>query len=99
MGERITPDRIEIPLSNRWYVMMGRDTKRCDVCLKHHTASKLHAQMYYTPDDGVFIMDLWTTHGTFINGEKMTPRKFTVWQPGQKYKFGKCPDEWTLATP
>lgn len=51
-------------------LMIGRDAK-CQVILEDTYASQIHARIF-TKDDGVFIEDMGSTNGTYLNRKKVT---------------------------
>jgi hypothetical protein len=62
---------------------VGRDPD-CELWIEHPTISTLHCELALT-NDGVFVRDLNSTNGTFINGEPVTE----AWlDAGQKLRFG-----------
>ena len=64
--------------------LLGRDREIVDIPLDHPTCSAQHAVLQYrlveTPDGGkvvkLYIMDLGSTNGTFLNGDKLKPRVY-----------------------
>lgn len=69
-------------------IRVGR-SKSSDVVLYHKSVSATHA--YIEPDrDGVMfrLMDHGSTNGTRLNGEKLTPMKVVLAEPGDMIKFG-----------
>jgi len=60
-------ERIDLTTKER--VVVGRDPS-CDCVIDHPTVSKKHAE-FIKQDDKVFIVDLGSTNGTFVNGIKI----------------------------
>ncbi|NJM34955.1 MAG: FHA domain-containing protein [Rhodomicrobium sp.] len=50
---------------------IGRDPARCDIVIQDPTISRLHAELYFFPGEGVKIRDLGSANGTYINGERI----------------------------
>lgn len=61
----------------------GRDTE-CHFPIKHATVSSIHCEIILTAD-GIFLRDLDSTNGTFVDGERV---KQSVLQPGQTVRLG-----------
>ncbi len=53
--------------------VIGRDSS-CDICLPHDDVSKRHASLSQRSDGQVYIEDLGSTNGTYVNGERVTSR-------------------------
>lgn len=51
-------------------VTIGRDTER-QICLPHHSVSRLHAQIVRQPG-GSYVSDLRSSNGTFLNGQAIS---------------------------
>eukprot|EP00897_Mesotaenium_endlicherianum_P010618 jgi/Mesen1/9585/ME000656S08851 len=49
--------------------MFGR-SERCDVVMEHPTTSRFHAVIQHKSTGQAYVMDLATTHGTFLNKRK-----------------------------
>jgi hypothetical protein len=62
---------------------VGRHTD-CEVCLPHTTVSGNHAELALS-HDGVYLRDLNSTNGTFLNGQPVAESWLAV---GNKIKFG-----------
>ena len=79
-------ERIGEPLilQNGSCFLLGRDREIVDIPLDHPTCSAQHAVLQYrlvdSPDGGkivkLYIMDLGSTNGTFLNGDKLKPRVY-----------------------
>ena len=55
-------------------LLIGKKKSRTDVCISHHTISRIHARVE-KKDGGYFITDLNSTNGTFVNGEQLSPNE------------------------
>ena len=62
---------------------VGR-SRDCEICLPHTTVSSQHAELALS-HDGVYLRDLNSTNGTFLNGE---PVAESWLQPGHEIRFG-----------
>jgi pilus assembly protein CpaF len=51
-------------------ILIGRDT-RCDLVLNHDSISRKHAELFIDLDGNVFITDLKSKNGTYINGRRI----------------------------
>jgi len=87
-------------LHRKDHFIFGRNSKVCDIPLKHLSISKQHAVLQYrrrskTTATGQrydvidpYLIDLETTHGTKINGEKMKTKKYYQLLSEDVIKFG-----------
>jgi predicted component of type VI protein secretion system len=64
-------------------VTIGREG--CDVTLADRTVSRRHAVIRLTPD-GAFVEDLGSTHGTYVNGERLLEKRDLM--EGDRVQFG-----------
>jgi pSer/pThr/pTyr-binding forkhead associated (FHA) protein len=63
----------ERPITDTPYVTFGR-SPTTDILLEHPTASRLHAVLQFRGKDGAaFLIDCGSTHGTFINKQRVNP--------------------------
>jgi WD repeat-containing protein 70 len=58
-------------------VTLGRNSTSCDFGLDHPSLSRVHAEISQDNDGNFFVSDLGSTHGTFLNGEKLIPNQRT----------------------
>jgi len=56
-----------------------------DVCIRDQSISKHHARVVLTPAGAVFVEDLGSTNGTYVNGEKVV--RHALWD-GDKVHIG-----------
>ncbi|CAH2101963.1 unnamed protein product [Euphydryas editha] len=83
-----------IELTNKPYYVFGR-LANCDVVMAHPTISRHHAVLQYKafaadgePPSGWYIYDLGSTHGTFLNRERVKENHYTRVRVGHQIKFG-----------
>ncbi len=50
--------------------VLGRDASSCDVIVEHPTVSRRHVRIWLK-DEHLFIQDLGSRNGTFVNGEQV----------------------------
>ena len=88
--------------------LFGRDRRVADIPLDHPSISQQHAvlqyrAMPYTRPDGVktravypYIIDLESSNGTFLNNDKIEPRRYVELKEGDMLKFGFSTREYVL---
>ena len=91
------------------YYLFGRDRAVADIPTDHPSCSKQHAVLQYRlrsrydDDAGLevtestpYLMDLEATNGTFINGERLDPRRYYQLLQKDCVKFGASTREYVL---
>ena len=82
-----------VPLSSKPFHVFGR-LPSCDVTLEHPSLSRHHAIVQYsviateTHEKGWYVYDLDSTHGTWLNKKKITPKVYHRLRVGYILKFG-----------
>ncbi|XKL62550.1 hypothetical protein PGB90_002383 [Kerria lacca] len=83
-----------IPLDQKSFYSFGR-LENCHIVMAHPTISRYHAILQFRStfsdnDDrkGFYLFDLGSTHGTFLNKERIVPRTYVKVQVGHIIKFG-----------
>lgn len=86
-----------VPLTQRGYFVVGR-LPVCDVSLEHPSISRYHAVIQYRSqpgeaesvgeEEGFYVHDLGSTHGTVVNKNKIPPRTYIRLRVGHVLKFG-----------
>mmetsp|Transcript_28908 Transcript_28908/g.52851 ORF Transcript_28908/g.52851 Transcript_28908/m.52851 type:complete len:434 (+) Transcript_28908:140-1441(+) len=69
------------------YYTLGRDDA-ADVKLVGEMASRVHAAILLDAEGRKFLVDLRSTHGTFLNGKRLTPHQPVRWNTGEHASFG-----------
>jgi diguanylate cyclase (GGDEF)-like protein len=57
-----------------------------ELCIRDQSVSQFHARIILTPKGAVFVEDLGSTNGTFVNGEKVV--RHALWD-GDKIHIGR----------
>ncbi|XP_041971042.1 kanadaptin [Aricia agestis] len=83
-----------IDLTKKPYYVFGRQPNS-DVVMAHPTISRHHAVLQYKAfseegevPSGWYIFDLGSTHGTFLNRDRIKERQYTRVRVGHQIKFG-----------
>ena len=72
---------------NKESMSIGRDLK-ADIKIRDTSVSKRHAVLFLKGDE-VYIKDLNSANGTYVNGEKILPNKEIALKNGDKIEIGK----------
>ncbi|XP_066559261.1 kanadaptin isoform X2 [Amia ocellicauda] len=91
-----------VPLTERSFFVIGR-LPNCDVSLEHPSISRYHAVVQYRQragdaaeeeeavvgeQRGFYVFDLGSTHGTFVNKNRIPPKTYIRLRVGHVLKFG-----------
>ena len=82
--------RIDLPMT-REFLFIGR-VPLCDLVLDHASISRFHAILQFDrrrAADGFAIYDLGSTHGTFVNKERILPHTHIHLNIGDFVRFGE----------
>lgn len=100
-----------IPLYSRSCWLMGRELAVADLPVEHPTCSKQHAVFQFrhitkTNDYGekkdrvgLYLLDLESSHGTFLNDEKISSARYVECHSGDVVKFAESSREYVLILP
>nr|CCA16643.1 conserved hypothetical protein [Albugo laibachii Nc14] len=80
-------DEISFP-KYKSYQIAGRMKEGCDVHFNHPSISRTHAVFQFDEQGKLFLMDLKSTHGTFLNKKRIHPGKFYALNVGDLLRFG-----------
>ncbi|XP_026739832.1 kanadaptin [Trichoplusia ni] len=96
-------ERVE--LTGKPYHVFGRFANS-DVVMAHPTISRHHAVLQYKAfaEDGEqpcgwYMIDLGSTHGTYLNKEKLKPNHYTRVRVGHQIKFGNSTRTYIVVGP
>ncbi|CAM9555038.1 unnamed protein product [Ectocarpus sp. 4 AP-2014] len=79
----------EVLAGGRDVTVLGRNSKMCHERLDHESISRRHAAFVHNGDGDVFVADLGSTHGTYVNGCKIASKTATRLGDGDVIKFGE----------
>jgi hypothetical protein len=79
-------------------VLLGRDENSCELWLHDQSVSRRHAEVYLDQGGNVFIRDLGSSNGTWVDGQALGPQPVQL-APGQIVYVGHAPlgVEWVQA--
>ncbi|KAG1652378.1 hypothetical protein FOA52_007231, partial [Chlamydomonas sp. UWO 241] len=76
-------------VSEKGHYTFGR-TPECDFVLEHPSASRLHAVLQFNGETKVAsLYDCGSTHGTFLNKQRIKPNIFVPLPVGSTFKMGQ----------
>ena len=85
-----------IPLGGKHFFVVGRNTETCDIALEHASASRHHAAVLHHRSGAIYLLDLGSAHGTFLNGDRLPPKEPTLWSDGATCVFGASSRSYVL---
>ena len=83
----IITDSIEI--IRKEYYLFGRNKDVCDIFLGNMTVSRVHCVLQHKDDGDVFLYDLESVYGTFINKRPITKKTYVKLNVGDTFRLGK----------
>lgn len=75
-----------IKLEGKSHFFVGRDDT-ADIVVDNPLCSRRHAVFQFRNDDQLFIMDMGSTHGTFLNKQRIEPRQYVEISIGDFIRF------------
>lgn len=86
-----TPQPAGVSISSKAVYTIGRSERGVDIRLKGELASRLHAAILQDVDGRKFVVDLRSTHGTFLDQKRLPPYEPSKWPAGARVSFGSGP--------
>ena len=79
-------------------VLLGRDEQSCGLWVHDQSVSRRHAEVFLDGGGNVFLRDLGSSNGTWVNGQALGPQPVAL-QPGHIVYIGHAPlgVEWVQA--
>lgn len=76
-----------ISLDDKEYYVIGRNNEVCDITLAHPTVSRVHCVLQHRDNGYLFIYDLKTAYGTYVNKNKIETQTYIKLNPGETFKM------------
>ena len=101
----------ELPLHERSCWLFGREKMVADVAIEHPSCSKQHAVLqfrYVVKKDewgekkggvGLYVLDLDSANGTWLNGERVEERRYVEVRGGDVLRWGQSEREYVVLQP
>lgn len=84
-------------IDQKSYYLFGRNKEACDFTLEHTSCSRVHAALVFHKHlNRTFLIDLKSTHGTFIGTIRLEPQKPTQVQVDSVIRFGASSRSYVL---
>ena len=83
----LTINAEDIVLSKNKSILIGRSSK-CDIQIKNSHLSGMHLKVKLLEDKRIFVVDLESTNGSYLNGEKLISKKPFELTRGSKLILG-----------
>jgi FHA domain len=96
LANNLLLDRIAnlTPIASSWLVGRSPD---CAITVHHKTVSRHHAVISHHPTKGLYLMDVGSSNGTWINRHRLQPSEQRWLQDGDVIQFGKLTVEFFLS--
>ncbi|KAL3895840.1 MAG: hypothetical protein SGPRY_013416, partial [Prymnesium sp.] len=75
-------------LSSRPFYILGRHASTAHLLIEHASVSRAHAVVQHRASGEVYLIDLGSTHGTFLNKKRLEPHMYTPLRLGSVIKLG-----------
>ncbi|ETO86115.1 hypothetical protein F441_00305 [Phytophthora nicotianae CJ01A1] len=86
----VVVETLQLPRSDgRSYVLAGRMETVCDLALAHPSISRTHAALQFDEQGALFLCDIHSTHGCFVNKKRILADEFVRLHIGDVLGFGE----------
>ncbi|GMF16965.1 unnamed protein product [Phytophthora lilii] len=86
----VVVEQLQLPRTDgRSYVVAGRMETACDLALAHPSISRVHAALQFDEQGALFLYDLRSTHGCFVNKKRVLAEEFVRLHIGDVLVFGE----------
>lgn len=90
----------KLPIKRKPFNLVGRLEELCDVPIDNQTVSRKHAILQAKTDEpSLYLYDLGSAHGTFVNKERLPARTYKRLAPFDSLKFGVSSRAFVLRCP
>lgn len=67
---------------------LGRAPDMVDVQIEHPSCSRIHCVVQHRKSGEVYLYDMQSAHGTFLNKKQLPPREYVPLHVGDMVQFG-----------
>lgn len=86
-------DTLKLDQDSRRHILFGRcpstNNNEAAITLNHPTISRTHAALLRSEDGTLFVLDLGSSHGTFVNSSRISPFVATPLSNRETLRFGQ----------
>ncbi len=95
LATNVVPDRLTqvTAIASNWSI--GR-SPTCAIPIRHRTVSRCHALIEYDSSRGLYIRDMGSSNGTWVNQHRLMPTEYKVLNDGDLIQLGKLQMEFFL---
>ena len=76
-----------LDVSSRAHYVIGRHPSTADLVVPHPSVSRQHVVLQHGGPGEVYLYDLGSTHGSFMNKKAIPPRVYVALRPGAQRRF------------
>ena len=71
------------------HVLIGKNRTKCDRVVEDPAVSRMHARIEKR-SDGIYVTDLFSTNGSFLDGHRLEPNRACRLEDGAELRFAGC---------
>ena len=79
----------EVDLSQKPFYLVGRQQELCDIFLENPTISRKHAVIQHKDTGDIYLYDMGSTHGTFVNKKQVPSHQYIKLNLNDMVRFGQ----------
>ncbi|ETW00010.1 hypothetical protein H310_07452 [Aphanomyces invadans] len=95
----IIVEKLALDTSVKPFLVAGRMEPLCDIVLQHPSVSRTHAALQFDSKGHLFVVDLGSTHGTFVNKRRIPATDPVELHVGDVVVFGESTRIYTILGP
>ena len=77
-----------VDVSNKAFVLIGRQEDVCDIAMQHPSISRQHAVIQHRDSGEIFVYEMGSTHGTLLNKRRLPAKEHVEMSVGDVLRFG-----------
>merc|ERR1711911_60095 len=77
--------------------VFGRNAQQANILIDHESCSRAHAALFWHGKiDKYFIVDLGSSHGTFVGQRRISAKQLVKIERGDEFSFGASTRRYTI---